>query len=433
VALGPIAKLLGGITYSLGGIIKLGGAAARSLGKVAAVQAGTAAASTAATAAATTSRFGATYVQGPGGLYLPRGAAGTQPAAPAVPPAASTGLAGLGAPVAGAVVVTAAGVAAQKKLLDELGVSLTELGVIGQGIELLPGLGHMLRQVRLLQELDEAKDASGELATAHEMVAVGLFDTTRAAEAYRNVSEGAIQATRKQRAQLAGLVGALDSVGQPLDSNTQAMVNNLLRMGDWRAAIRLLQGELDDTVPKALRHSDSIDHAAESAADHTQKIRGMSAALRGVPPRVSSNIEVIGIQRGLGLIRAWARSLDAIPDSLTTTVNVRTIGGGDYRNQVQHSGGIAGGGAVRYGDGLRSDEYSTILQRGEIVLSKATARSAPSSPGRDPGGGDVNVTNNYIGSFVAGGRAGVDELASHMEPAIRERSILLKKRPGSRR
>lgn len=388
---GPVLRIFGGLVTAIGTIIRTGGAAASVLGKILA-----------------SSKTAPVPTKG-------------------VPPVAGAA-GGLALPVAGAVVVTAASVAAQKKLLDELGISLTELGVIGQSLELLPGIGPMLRNTRLLQELDEAKEASGELATAQEMVAVGLFDTVEAAEAYRNVSDGAIQATKRQRQQLAGLVGALDDVGHPIDANTQSMVNNLLRMGDWRSALKLLQGELDDSVPKIKNQRDNIDDAAESAADHEQKVRGMSSALRGVPPKVDTQINVRGIDPVLAGLRAVANALASINGSVATAT-VRTVQTGYANQRLNHSGGAAGTGAMRYGPGRRSDEFPTILQKGEGVSSTATMQLIAkrlASPAEGHLVGEMVITNWATGQARFKGQIvrSIDAHANHEDDNTRTRQPL---------
>jgi hypothetical protein len=410
VALGPAAKLLGGITYSLGGIVKLGGAAARALGKVAAVE------------TATTVAAGGKVAAGQGTLF--------KSAAPvAAGSAGAAATTGLGGPVAWAAIATAATIYANKKALDELGVSLTELGAIGKGIELLPGFGTLFRNTRLWQQLDEAKEGTRELGTAQEMVAVGLFDTVRAAEAYRNVSDGAIQATKKQRGQLAGLVGALDDLGRPLDATTQSMVNNLLKVGDWRGAFKLLQGELDTAGGKIEKHRRGIDDAAGAAADHEQKVRGMSSALQDVPERVSPRVELRGLDPVLAGLRSFQNALDGIDGFLATaTVNVRTVGGGGYDNQrVLHSGGKAGTGAVRYGRQRRPDEFPSILQRGERVVTDHAFREL--TRGRGALSGPLSISGRLmipgIGeAILEGATIVVDRALNNDDDITRSRQAL---------
>lgn len=126
------------------------------------------------------------------------------------------------------------------------------------------------------------------------------------------------------------------------------------------------------------------------------RVKGLTTDLDGLPRKKKTDIDV-DTSQGLSELHGWERQLSKIPTNLTTTVRIQQVGGGGA--YVNHSGGMAGSGPRRVSGGLKSDEIPTILQRGELVISKAQMRERPVAVphAQVSGGGDSGPTLIELG------------------------------------
>lgn len=212
--------------------------------------------------------------------------------------------------------------------------------------------------------LDRLKGASGLLGI--QDAALGVRDAQLSlkdahAEVNRLVAEGK-KGTREyenavidlRRANLGvvesqmSLVEAVQSYREKIESGEISQRDAISLIREYGKEAGLSRGYVDDLIGKILDLSDTYDR---------------------LPKEKRTEIEAKGLDEAVALLHGWEQALAGIPRSVTTTVRVTQAGsGGAY---VHHSGGIAGSGPRRLSGSMRSDEVPAILQRGEVVLSKA--------------------------------------------------------------
>ena len=137
------------------------------------------------------------------------------------------------------------------------------------------------------------------------------------------------------------------------------------------------------------------------------KVKGLATGLDGLPRQAGTKIDLKGADAARHWVDGWAAALRGVPSVVSTTFVV-TRAGGSGGVPLMHSGGRAGSaGARRVGGGLRKDEIPTILQRGEMVLSKAQIRdSRPTAPaGPMSMSGRMRIVNWKTGEAVMEGVA----------------------------
>lgn len=100
-----------------------------------------------------------------------------------------------------------------------------------------------------------------------------------------------VDVSKKHLKQVLSSIGVLDKYGVEIDANTGKMLSNLLKVGDWRAALELLAGKIRE-LNTGLKNSLTPQQlAAESAADLGQKYAyaaGQAERLAGAVARVGA-------------------------------------------------------------------------------------------------------------------------------------------------
>ena len=156
------------------------------------------------------------------------------------------------------------------------------------------------------------------------------------------------------------------------------------------------------------------------------RIKDAKGAYDTLPGSKKTSVSAPGLDATHRNLIVFARTLAGIPRSVEVAIHVRRLNEPTYPSNVKHAGGPAGSGAKRYGPGLASDEYSTILQRGELVLSRAQRQAVGAGPARS---GDVvlkgkmQITNWRTGEAYFEARAGaaVERVLEHEDDFTRDR------------
>jgi len=142
-----------------------------------------------------------------------------------------------------------------------------------------------------------------------------LLDTSQAQATFGQIVGFSAEQNTKAGNKLAALVNGYTNMVGPIDSTTTAMLNNLVQMGDYQAAIKLLNDELNKNTRGMLHNLEVTNrHAgAEREADAAQRQRGASMAATTEQT-----------QRAGEETNAYKRYLDSLPKSVRTQVIAET-------------------------------------------------------------------------------------------------------------
>lgn len=228
--------------------------------------------------------------------------------------------------------------------------------------------------------LEESVDLTKELKDALDALAGNQLD--------------ARQALIKWKESLAEGFKVLKGGTKTFDVNTKAGRENqkaILRQIDAAidhgAAIAEESGSLDKGVRSVREHIRAIMEQAEQAGFSKEEIRRYIEQLNLTPKQIRTLID-LDKQKAEEDLLTYLEKLDTLPKRVRVyleTVNVESKEGpgpppSSGPTPTDHSGGLVGAsGPVRMHAGwpaMRSDEIAAILQRGEVVLSKADVSHA---------------------------------------------------------
>lgn len=275
--------------------------------------------------------------------------------------------------------------------------------------------GHSSRELRLLSEaFDDTEKEAEELTDAIEAL-IGV---------HLNVDEAASQFKEA----IESLRQSIEDNGDTLDINTEKGRENrdAFRSGA-QAALDLANAQIEAGV--------STERATQTLRDRIRELRAEAIASGISEEAVDAYIERLHLtpkdiktlirlfddeaKRKLNDITTRMNALNG--KTVTAFVNVVGRALGQVPGQildgmgVRHAGGVAGGsGPMRYGARVRGDEVPTILQRGEVVLSRAQAAA---------GSTGSNITNVFHIDARGAQRGVGEEIRRAMEDSRRRDAL----------
>ena len=225
----------------------------------------------------------------------------------------AAGVAGLGGRLA-AFAKTATAIAATLVLADKLKEGFDELNdasleeLTAEVNRLKEGLGQAGNVV-----VSEAhREEWTEWIAKHRELTLATFDTRDAQKAFLNVMKDATSVSAEQRVKVGAMIDGLHKLGGELDENTKAQVRNLLKVGDYNGAMKLLQREVDGATTKIERNRKGINDAAGATADHAQKVKALSSAVRAMPTHKSITITAPGLGAVIAGFNALASAISRV-------------------------------------------------------------------------------------------------------------------------
>ena len=132
--------------------------------------------------------------------------------------------------------------------------------------------------------------------------------------------------TEKYRHRVAALVGGFETLGVELDKTTIRMVRNLLKMGDTKGAMKVLNDALDEGTRKQAKWGDATAKNAVDAAKADAAMKTLQGGIRGTG-NAANDAE--------GKVRGYGDELRKVPKSVNTKVNVDTRQGLTAAQQLQ--------------------------------------------------------------------------------------------------
>ncbi len=220
---------------------------------------------------------------------------------------------------------------------------------------------------------------------------------------------------------LSGAIDALDAAGISLSAQKRALLAAAISSGDYNRAIGLLQGAIE-RLPKRVQTKIDIDtRGAKEGAEKTGDLLKTAQREAGATMEQLSKLARERVEPKVKLDTGPAQTaianikgqLKGIPDE-TVYVNIVPRGKMHAGGQIMHAGGMvprmhAGGMVPRmHAGGLKGDEVPAILQRGEFVINRDSARSIGLSTllslNRMHDGGRVSTGGGFgsVGSLDAG-------------------------------
>lgn len=251
------------------------------------------------------------------------------------------------------------------------------------------------------QQILALKELEGQIAGAGSFLAIegaaigvknAMLDLKDSQDAVNELVKDGKEGTREyRRALLArreaelGVVTSQKELEEALFDYTQKVESGEISQRDAIAAVRafgdaagLTKGQVENLI---------------------DRIKSYDSALDGIPSRRKTDIETEGLTEAQAAVQLWKNMLESIPRRIPTLLY--TTGSGPLGNKVlvPHAGGVVGSaGASRMHSGfgpLRGDEVPAILQRGEIVLSRAQVAA-----GAGAGGVVYNISVDARGSTM---------------------------------
>lgn len=397
-ALGPVAKLVGGISSGLGGIVKLGGAAAGAIAKIIAASAG-----------GTVAGAGA----GAGGTAAGAGMAGLGVGGALTVPVLGVGLAAAGgAGIAGTALENNA-----NSSLDDIivkGVNATdaidELNSGWQKFRRAIGSGNDSMDVGVEGALERHRDFVREVTGG----------TVEAIADYELATTNANGITVEQARVLGESIRVLHDLDGDLTMAEVKQINAALAAGKFNRAMKIMHGALTDLVPKNANFQSNMEKNAQRAEEAAAKAALFGAKL-GLIPNKKSVILNANISNAVATISNFRRYVQGLP-AVSLSVAARL-----YRTDqglpTHHVGGEIGQTTARRFGGVRGDEVPVILQRGERVLSRAQATQTGDTiniavDARGSQHTKAEITEAVIEGLEAHGKRGAD-LSLHQSSAVR--------------
>lgn len=318
--------------------------------------------------------------------------------------------------------------------LDLLGTGTAKAeGFMGRlGDAARSAIGNIVPGIGAVQRLGTAQDVAASLtndaAKALEdykdplmQAAEGQADAAKATETHTgSITEQteALYDLRTAQLQAAGgflgVQGAAQALADSQEelSTAQAKVTRLMEKGkrgtpayrdalqDLRAAevdviesqmglTEAVNGFIEDVAKGESTQREAIDLvraygkmaglSKEDVRDLVNDVRSLIAENKKLPTEKRTHYAAPGLEEELTKVRSLRSILENLDPEYRTTIvtQYKRTGGFQHPAPVEHAGGVAGqtSGAVRVSGGMRSDEVPAILQRGEIVLSRAEARN----------------------------------------------------------
>jgi len=178
---------------------------------------------------------------------------------------------------------------------------------------------------------------------------------------------------------MAEVVGAFERYKDSLTRVERGMVSNLLKVGDYKAALSLLNDALGFSATKSGDAAKAYGTAGDRAKEAAHKADAMAEAFNNVPDKKDVKVNTPGLAQGVSLSAQLGENIGKLHDkTVTITVIGKMIGENVGSAAVGHAGGLIGssmarrmhaGGIFGAAPSLRGDEGWVIGQRGERLLS----------------------------------------------------------------
>lgn len=126
------------------------------------------------------------------------------------------------------------------------------------------------------------------------------------AQAFGRIFDKATDSTKRERQQVATLIGAYDKLGVELKESTLQQAINLAQVGDMQGAYKVLRGALEEGARKNGTFGASAQRAAGSTSVQAEKVAVLNSQIRSLPSRKTVQINVVatGVEQAVGSILA---------------------------------------------------------------------------------------------------------------------------------
>lgn len=325
----------------------------------------------------------------------------------------------------------AQGVWATSSAFDELRTSLSEeekaaanaayqhdklLGSAIGASNAMVGLGETSDEVTT--ELDQTREAANNLSDALDLLFMDV-DVDAARIRFRS----ALQDMRDALDESGGSLDIHSEKGRSARSSIISVAEAAASLAQAERKAGATRSEVAGTLQghiRMLRDQAVASGVAEGEMDRYIRTLGLT------PKEVRTLVQLLGVDTARGKLQGLMGDLGAIDGwAAAATVTVTRVG--TTGEPVRHAGGEVGTTtARRVSGGLRGDEISTILQRGEIVVSRAQDRD-----GQFGGAADLDGLVRGLRQAMQDGRAhfdiGIDgyRVAQSMRSHSGKNSILL--------
>lgn len=350
--------------------------------------------------------LGATKVAGAGaGAAIPAGGA-----------AAAGGGAGLA--ITGGVIITAAATAVAAKRIHSLRQRVEalkdEVKLFGQNSK---------RGAEGIRELDEAAEDTGstlaamaggpyldlgdgtdDLAAAHRRLIKRLTGSTSATKDFDFIIREATDLTEKQARKIAATTGAFQKLGGRLTDTTRKQVQNLLAVGDYEGAMKLLNGALERSTGKHKGLSKGIEATEKDIVDAKVKVGLYRSDLDRIPEKVTTRAQFL-IAQAMRAAASFKSEMEGIAAIKDISIDARFAAAqGDGPGAPVRGGGLAVDWARQAiaavpGSQWITSTYRTPASNAAVGGSPTSYHMDRSNPAADIVGENLTAVNNYLARF----------------------------------
>lgn len=220
-----------------------------------------------------------------------------------------------------------------------------------------------------------AQDLAGkfhESAEGIRFMAIASVEAGQGQRALFNILDQVTGLTKDQELQIAAMVETLHKWGGGLTQNQRHMINNLLVLGDYNGALKLLKGFLNDTIGPLAKNRKGIDDTKGAAADADQKVKGLGQKLKDLPAETKTKVTA-DVSNATAMLNALQDKYRLIKNEIENTIHVRVVPGD--LGPLKPSGGGGAGSAQQLG--IRAPAFALAPATGGTTKVLAVNFNAP--------------------------------------------------------